>query len=201
LSDMRVRNGAVFQDNRTYVGGGTTCGAALPPDTTNFTFGCVGSATTYTATATGANSMAGFGYTITFPLRAQPPVLNLDGQIKAAWLGINKGWHMLVKSLSAGFTMIELMIGLVILAILLSLGMPAFTGILESSRTKAAASGFAMGLQRARAEAISRNTTVTFTPSGAGWTMSAAGAGFDVKDAGESSGGQVTVTPEYGSEF
>ena len=40
---------------------------------------------------------------------------------------------MLAKSLSAGFTMIELMIGLVILAILLSLGMPAFTWILESS--------------------------------------------------------------------
>ena len=68
---------------------------------------------------------------------------------------------MLAKSLSAGFTMIELMIGLVILAILLSLGMPAFTWILESSRTKAAASGFSIGLQRARAEAISRNTPVT----------------------------------------
>ena len=102
---------------------------------------------------------------------------------------------MLAKSLSAGFTMIELMIGLVILAILLSLGMPAFTGILESSRTKAAASGFSMGLQRARAEAISRNTPVTFTPSGAGWTMSAGGADFDTKDGGESSGGSVTVTP------
>ncbi len=103
---------------------------------------------------------------------------------------------MLAKSLSAGFTLIELMIGLVILAILLSLGMPAFTGILESSRTKAAASGFAMGLQRARAEAISRNQAVTFTPSGAGWAMSVGGANFDTKSSAESSGGQVTVTPD-----
>ena len=109
---------------------------------------------------------------------------------------------MLAKSLSAGFTLIELMISLVILAILLSLGMPAFTGILESSRTKAAASGFAMGLQRARAEAISRNTLVTFTPSGAGWTTTAPNRDspplietVDVKAGGESSGGFVTVTP------
>ena len=109
---------------------------------------------------------------------------------------------MLAKSLSAGFTLIELMISLVILAILLSLGMPAFTGILESSRTKAAASGFAMGLQRARAEAISKNQTVTFTPNGAGWAMTdAAGAGLDVKDASESSGGQVTVTPVTAVSF
>ena len=108
---------------------------------------------------------------------------------------------MLAKSLSAGFTMIELMIGLVILAILLSLGMPAFTWILEISRTKAAASGFSIGLQRARAEAISRNTPVTFTPSGAGWTMSAGGADFDTKDGGESSGGSVTVTPNTAVVF
>ena len=101
----------------------------------------------------------------------------------------------MLKAQHAGFTLIELMIGLVILAILLSLGMPAFTGILESSRTKAAASGFAMGLQRARAEAISRNTQVTFTPSGAGWAMSAGGADFDTKNFAESSGGLVTVTP------
>ena len=115
---------------------------------------------------------------------------------------------MLAKSLSAGFTLIELMISLVILAILLSLGMPAFTGILESSRTKAAASGFAMGLQRARAEAISRNTLVTFTPSGAGWTTTAPNRDspplietVDVKAGGESSGGFVTVTPSTAVVF
>lgn len=111
----------------------------------------------------------------------------------------------MLKAQHAGFTLIELMIGLVILAILLSLGMPAFTGILESSRTKAAASGFAMGLQRARAEAISRNQAVTFTPSvtpsGAGWAMSVGGADFDTKSSAESSGGQVTVTPNTAVSF
>ncbi len=115
---------------------------------------------------------------------------------------------MLAKSLSAGFTLIELMISLVILAILLSLGMPAFTEILESSRTKAAASGFAMGLQRARAEAISTNRTVTFTPTGTGWTTTAPNRDspplietVDVKAGGESSGGSVTVTPNTAVSF
>ena len=106
----------------------------------------------------------------------------------------------MLKAHHAGFTLIELMIGLVILAILLSLGMPAFTGILESSRTKAAASGFAMGLQQARAEAISRNTTVWFVPEPgfAGWVLNTANSlttpdPFEAKPSKESSGDRVTV--------
>ena len=107
---------------------------------------------------------------------------------------------MLKSRANAGFTLIELMISLVILAILLSLGMPAFTGILESSRTKAAASGFAMGLQQARADAISRNTTVWFIPEPgfAGWVLNTANslttpAPFEAKPSNESSGDRVTV--------
>jgi len=103
-----------------------------------------------------------------------------------------------LKTLSAGFTLIELAIVLVILAFLLSLGMPAFTGVLESSRIKAAASGFGMGLQRARVEAISRNTTVWFVPESgvAGWVLSTVSDGstpFESKPSAESSGNQVTV--------
>ena len=85
LSNVSVRMEQYFQDNRSYVSGGTTCGAALPPDTTNFTFGCVGSATTYTATATGANSMAGFGYTIT-------PVARATTGVKSGWSDQGCGW-------------------------------------------------------------------------------------------------------------
>ena len=92
---------------------------------------------------------------------------------------------MLKSRANAGFTLIELMISLVILAILLSLGMPAFTGILESSRTKAAASGF---------------TTVWFIPEPgfAGWVLNTANslttpAPFEAKPSNESSGDRVTV--------
>lgn len=66
LSDIRVRMEQYFQDNRSYVSAGTTCGAALPGDTSNFAFTCSGAADTYTATATGAStsSMNGFVYTV-----------------------------------------------------------------------------------------------------------------------------------------
>lgn len=63
-------------------------------------------------------------------------------------------WHL------RGFTMIELMIGVAILAILLALGLPAFTQMLQNSRLRATAEAFTAGLQRARAEAVKLNAQV-----------------------------------------
>jgi type IV pilus assembly protein PilE len=60
LSNTRIQIEQFFQDNRTYVGF-PTC----PPATANFTFTCNNlSATTYTLTATGINTMAGFSFVI-----------------------------------------------------------------------------------------------------------------------------------------
>lgn len=57
-----------YQDNRAYPAtcpaAGTAAVAALPPNTNNFTFACVGDATSFTATATGVGTMTGFTYTI-----------------------------------------------------------------------------------------------------------------------------------------
>jgi type IV pilus assembly protein PilE len=64
LSEYRVRMEQYFQDNRSYVSTGTTCGAAPPTSTNNFTFSCAGTATSYQATATGTGSMSGFSYAI-----------------------------------------------------------------------------------------------------------------------------------------
>ena len=59
LSDGRVKMEQFFQDNRTYVGGPS------PANTANFTYASSNlTATTYTLTATGIGSMAGFSYTI-----------------------------------------------------------------------------------------------------------------------------------------
>ena len=106
---------------------------------------------------------------------------------------------MLAHKNSSGFTLVELAITLAILAILATLGLPSFLGMLESGRIKAAASGFAMGLQRARAEAISRGQTIFFVPaaSGAGWVISTDDAGTNVveqKDSRESGGAQITLS-------
>jgi type IV pilus assembly protein PilE len=62
LSSKRVQMEQSYQDNRTYVGA-----SACTNDTTSskyFTFSCAATATTYTLTATGTSSMAGFTYTI-----------------------------------------------------------------------------------------------------------------------------------------
>ena len=62
LANKKVLMEQNYQDNRTYVGG-----AACNNDTTSspyFTFACATTATTFTITATGVSSMAGFSYTI-----------------------------------------------------------------------------------------------------------------------------------------
>lgn len=67
LSSLRVSMEQYYQDNRTYQNGGTACGATMPaaPAVQYFTFTCnAPTSTTYTITATGANSMNGFTYTV-----------------------------------------------------------------------------------------------------------------------------------------
>ena len=57
----------------------------------------------------------------------------------------------------AGFTLLELMITLSVLAILASLGVPAMQEMLERNRLKSAAQALAEDLQWVRGEAIRRN--------------------------------------------
>jgi len=59
-------------------------------------------------------------------------------------------------------SLIELMIGLAILGILLGLGIPAFTTMLQNLQIRSAAEAVVSGLQTARNEAVRRNTTVRF---------------------------------------
>ena len=54
LSDYRTKMEQYFQDNRSYVDSNGICGAPAPTSARNyFTYACTGSATTFTATATG----------------------------------------------------------------------------------------------------------------------------------------------------
>ena len=66
LAEYLVRMEQFYQDNRSYAGAGGGCGAAPPANLENFGVACVIAAggQAYTATATGANIAAGFGYTI-----------------------------------------------------------------------------------------------------------------------------------------
>jgi len=76
--------------------------------------------------------------------------------------------------------MIELMVGIVVMAILVALAMPSFQTMLRNSEVRTAAESITNGLQRARAEAVARNANVQFvlgpyppdcTVAGSSWTV------------------------------
>lgn len=71
-----------------------------------------------------------------------------------------------------GFSMVELLIGVVIMGILMSLAMPSFQAWLQNTQVRNAAESIQNGLQRARAEAIGRNADVEFIlGAGSSWTI------------------------------
>lgn len=63
---------------------------------------------------------------------------------------------------SAGFSMIELIMVMAVLAVLLGLGVSSFSTTIASGRTRAAAESMLAGMQLARAEAIRRNAPMRF---------------------------------------
>jgi type IV fimbrial biogenesis protein FimT len=62
----------------------------------------------------------------------------------------------------SGLSMIELMVGVAILGILTSIAVPSFQTWMRNSQIRNAAESISNGLQRARAEAVSRNARVAF---------------------------------------
>jgi type IV fimbrial biogenesis protein FimT len=74
-----------------------------------------------------------------------------------------------------GVSLIELMIGIVIVSLLMVMGAPSFGLWMQNTQTRAAAESILNGLQIARTEAVRRNTQVRFSltdASGAiAWTV------------------------------
>lgn len=98
--------------------------------------------------------------------------------------------------LSHGFTLVELMIALAILAILSALAAPNFSAMIANYRVRTGAEGIISGLQLARAEAVRRNTNVSFTlNTGTGWTLAVVNpaATIQTRPSGES-GTNLLVT-------
>jgi type IV fimbrial biogenesis protein FimT len=77
-----------------------------------------------------------------------------------------------VRRKAHGFTLIELMISVVVLAILTSVAMPSFRIWLLNIQVRNAAESILSGIQRARAEAVGRNTNVSFViGTDSSWTI------------------------------
>jgi len=84
----------------------------------------------------------------------------------------------------AGFTLVELMVTLAVLAIMLSIAAPSFLGMMDDSRATTATNDLVSALQLARSEAIKQRQTITVcrrntsgsdcdagTAWGAGWLV------------------------------
>jgi len=69
-----------------------------------------------------------------------------------------------------GFTMIEALVVVAIVAILASIAYPSMQDLMKASRLRGASSDFYSDLLAARSEAIKRRTNVSVSPSGGTWT-------------------------------
>jgi Verrucomicrobium spinosum paralogous family TIGR02596 len=65
-----------------------------------------------------------------------------------------------VRARQGGFTLLELMVTLAVLAILVSLATPSFTAVINGNRLTAQANDLVADIQLARSEAVRRNRTV-----------------------------------------
>lgn len=73
-----------------------------------------------------------------------------------------------------GFTLVELMITIAVLAVILAIATPSFKTVINSNRLTAQTNGLVAALQMARSEALKRNSTVAVCRSANG--TSCAGA-------------------------
>jgi type IV fimbrial biogenesis protein FimT len=75
-----------------------------------------------------------------------------------------------MKTRSSGFTLIELLVVLVVLAVLVSIGVPNLRTLIQNNRATAQANELLTGLQYARMEALKRKRPVSVCPSRDGAT-------------------------------
>ena len=86
---------------------------------------------------------------------------------------------MLASQQPSGFTLYELMIALAIGSLVLVMGVPSFSGVMDNQRMTAATNEMVMSLNLAKSEAIKRVAYVSVCKSSNGVSCSAAGTSWD----------------------
>ncbi len=91
-----------------------------------------------------------------------------------------------------GFTLIELMITLAIVAIVLAIGVPSFQGMMRNNRAAAHMNEFTSALNLARSEAVKRGVNVGIVPNTGGWAQGWT-VFVDTDGSGSLNGAEVTL--------
>lgn len=106
------------------------------------------------------------------------------------------------KSRQFGFSLVELLIGIVIMGILASLAMPSFRAWMQNIQIRNAAESITNGLQRSRAEAVARNTNVQFVlGAGSSWSISVATPASAIESRHSSEGSKNVVVTALAADF
>ena len=100
-----------------------------------------------------------------------------------------------------GFTLIELMVVVAIIALTTGLAAPSFKVMLANYRVRSGAEGIINGLNQARAEAVRRNTPVSFTLSGtgSGWTVNRVSPLLELRKRGDGESAGITAVSSNAS--
>ncbi|MFZ6048042.1 GspH/FimT family pseudopilin [Pseudomonas sp. CR3202] len=104
-------------------------------------------------------------------------------------------------SRQSGFTLVELMVTVVVLAVLLGIAVPSFTDVTLGSKLRSQANDLAAGVALARSEAIKRNQAVTLCASADGAACATSGGWHQGWIVRSSSGTIIATHPAAPSGF